>query len=351
MCLALLLPFFAGADPLFTADDGQVLPEGGRPVAFYSNIAEDFGLLPAQGAPALPQYRTLIVGVLCCSGAPLVSQRWDGKLEGIYADYLRLLQLVLRRPVEVRLFGSWAQGNRALQQGKIQLMAQSSSQPGTRENQSYPVLVQPFALIVRHANLSKPPAEMNIMAAPDINPDDIARLRTHYRRVEVAESRQAAVQAVADNETDAYLDGQSQIAYLKAFRPVSGLVYRRELTMGEQFYGFSGRPADGVVAGINAILTAIPHTIKNEIYERWVSGLALGNSSDSPGFTTEEKNWAHQHPVINVAINSNNPRTHFWTRTRSLPAWTWIPCGYWAIKAASILILSPPMDYLRCRSC
>ncbi|HHB1427535.1 TPA: transporter substrate-binding domain-containing protein [Serratia odorifera] len=316
--LALLLPFFAGSEPLFGAGAEQILPEGGRPVALYSTIAEDSGLLPAQGAQTLPQYRRLTVGVLCCNGAPLVSQRWDGKLEGIYPDYLRLLQQVLQRPVEVRQFSSWTQANRALQQGRIQLVAQPSSQSGSSESQSYPILVQPFALIVRNANLSKPPAEMDIMAAPDINPADIAQLRTHYRRVEVAESRQVAVQAVADNKSDAYLDGQSQIAYLAAFRPVSGLVYRRELTMGAQFYGFSGRPADGVVSGINAILTAIPHTVKNEIYERWVSGLALGNSSDALRFSAEEKNWVRQHPVVNVALNSNTPPFAFFDKNHEI---------------------------------
>lgn len=306
ICLWLvLLPLAVHAERLFTDDDGQALSADGLPVEFYSNITRDFGVLPVLGKKVFPQYPILKVGVLCCSGAPLVVRRWDGKLEGIYADYLRLLEIVLQRPVELRLYDSLAQANLALQQGKIQLVAQSSSQPGNQSIQTYPILVQPFALMVLKAKLDTPPAEMNITVAPDINPEDITRLRRHYRQVELAQSQQAAMQAVVDGETDAYLDGQSQIAYLAAFRPISGAVYRRELSMGELFYGFFGRPEDGIVPGVNSVLAAIPHAIRNEIYERWISGLALGNNSETPGFTTEDKNWIRQHPVVNVAVNTH----------------------------------------------
>lgn len=316
--LFLLLPFACNADRLFMIDEVQTLPPDGRPVVFYSNITRDFGALLVPRKKVLPQYPILKIGVICCSSPPLIIRRWDGKFEGIYADYLRLLEIALQRPVELRLYGSRALANDALQQGEIQLVAQSSSLSSNRANQTYPIFVQPFALIVRNKNLNTQPANMDIMVSPDINLDDVARLHAYYRRVEVAKSQKEALQAVADSKADGYLDGKSQIAYLETFRPMSGLVYRWDTSMGEQRFGFSGKPGEEVVSSIGAILAAIPYSIKYEIYERWVSGLAPGNTHDAPSFTTQEKHWLRQHPMINVAINSMTPPYSYMDRNHEI---------------------------------
>lgn len=317
--LALLLLLFVGhAERLFAVDDMQTLPPEGRSAAFYSRVAQDAELPTVPRGKTLPQYPTLKIGVLSCSDSPLLMWRWDGKIEGIYADYLRLLEIMLKRSVELRLYGNWAQANDALQQGKIQLLIQSSSSLISRTSQKNPILVQPYALMVRNANVNTKPAEMTIMVASDISAEDVIRLQTYYRRVEVAKSQQAAIKAVAEGEVDGYLDGQLQIANLEAFHPVSGLVYRREESMGEQFHWFSGRPDAGVENSISAILATIPHTIKNEIYQRWISGLALGNNNAAPRFLPQEENWMRQHSVINVAINSMAPPYSFLNKNNEL---------------------------------
>ncbi|WP_243464942.1 transporter substrate-binding domain-containing protein [Photorhabdus temperata] len=291
--LILLLPLSGRSLNLFEYRNAQELPSDGLPVKFYSNVVtQEFAPLPTKEQGALvSHFPTLKVGILCCIGAPLVIHRWDGKLEGIYADYLRLIETVLKRPVEVRLFGNWESAYAALQRGDIQLLSHSASpQPGNRKDDTYPILVQPLALIVRKEHVNKPFAQMNIMAAPGSNPNTIEQLRKHYRSVLVAKNQQEGVQAVVDGEVDAYLDGQSQIAYLLAFRPFTKLTYRRDISQGER-YDFLAYNGDGIVETINLILTAIPHEIRNKVYQRWVSGLALSGNNDTTIFSPQEKAW------------------------------------------------------------
>jgi len=68
------------------------------------------------------------------------------------------------------------------------------------------------------------------------------------------------------------------------------LLYRPEESIGEQLYWFSGKPDDGVENSSGAILATIPHAIKNEIYQRRISGLDLSNNNAAPRFTTQEEN-------------------------------------------------------------
>jgi len=118
--LALLLLLFVGyAERLFAVDDMPIFPPEVRSVAIYSRVAQDAELPTVPRWKTLPQYPTLKIGVLICSASPLLIWRWDGKIESIYADYLRLLEIMLKRPVELWLYGNWEQANDALQQGKI----------------------------------------------------------------------------------------------------------------------------------------------------------------------------------------------------------------------------------------
>ncbi|MCC8421331.1 transporter substrate-binding domain-containing protein [Photorhabdus thracensis] len=311
--LILLLPLSGRSLNLFEYRNAQELPSYGLPVKFYSNVVtQEFAPLPTKEQGVLAShFPTLKVGILCCIGAPLVIHRWDGKLEGIYADYLRLIETVLKRPVEVRLFGNWESAYAALQRGDIQLLSHSASpQPGNRKDDTYPILVQPLALIVRKEQVNKPFEQMNIMAAPGSNPNTIEQLRKHYRSVLVAKNQQEGVQAVVDGEVDAYLDGQSQIAYLLAFRPFTKLTYRRDISQGER-YDFLARNGDGIVEAINLILTAIPHETRNKVYQRWVSGLALSDNNDTTIFSPQEKAWVKKNPVVNVAISRTAPPYSF----------------------------------------
>ncbi|WP_118984877.1 transporter substrate-binding domain-containing protein [Photorhabdus sp. CRCIA-P01] len=313
--LVLLLPLSGWSLNLFEYRNAQELPANGLPVEFYSNItqeSQEFLPLPIKEQAVLPsRFPTLKVGILCCIGAPLVIHRWDGKLEGIYADYLRLIETVLKRPVEVRLFGNWESAYKALQRGDIQLLSNSaSSQSGNEANDTYPILVQPLALIMRKEQVNMPFAKMNIMAAPSSDPNVIKQLHKHYRNILIAKNQQEGIQAVVDGEMDAYLDGQSQIAYLLAFRPFTGLTYRRDISFGER-YDFLGHNGDGMVEAVNLILTSIPHAIRNKVYERWISGLALGNNNDAAIFSSQEKAWIKRNPVVNVALNRNVPPYSF----------------------------------------
>lgn len=289
------------------ADNGN-----GQPVAFYSNMTQQFMPLSGMRAGALENYPVLKVGLFCCSSAPLQSPQWDGKLEGIYPDYLRLLEVVLKRPVHAMLFQSWEQGYQALQRGDIQLLAQTDfSHSEKRASETSPLLVQPLVLMVARRHQNTPAEDLRVLAAPDINPQIIERLRVRYPHLTVAASQQQAIVAVAKNEVDAYLDGQSQIALFEAFRPISAVVNRRDNRIDDLLYGFIGREGDGVAETVDNILTNIPHSITNEIYQRWVSGLAQEKSSDTAIFTPEESAWIGQHPVINVVMDVDNPPYSF----------------------------------------
>ncbi|MCU5772728.1 transporter substrate-binding domain-containing protein [Erwiniaceae bacterium BAC15a-03b] len=286
-------------------------PEGRR-VEIWSNMTSEAMAPAASHSRVLLHYPQLKVGLFCCSAAPLQMMRWDGKLEGLYPDYLRLLSVVLKRPLEARLYNSWPQAYQALQRGDIQLLAQSDfAVADANNNRTDPILVQPLMLMVRKSNQNTPLAELHIVTAPDINPTLLERLRSRYPQLTVAGSPQQGVQAVISHQADAWLDGQSQIAWYSAQRPLSGLVYRRDAQLDELLYGFVGRQGDGVVETVNAILTSIPHAIKNEIYQRWISGLAQGYHSNGPQFSQQEIDWIKQHPVINVAVDTDTPPYSF----------------------------------------
>jgi len=300
------------SEPPFTAHNSAPGQIEGRPVELYSNMTQDFLPLAETRSHALAQYPVLKVGMYCCSAAPLQMPRWDGKLEGIYPDYLQLLQMVLKRPVQAMLYNSWEQAYQALQRGDIQLLTQSDFlQSANRDNETDPLLVQPLMLMVRKNHQTTPLSSLHILAAPDISPTVIEHLRTLYPHLEVARSSTLAIQSVVNDQADAYLDGQSQITLFSALRPVAGVVWRRDPALDELLYGFVGRSGDGVLEVINDILTNIPHSIKNEIYQRWVSGLSQSANNDASIFTPQEIDWIKQHPVINVAIDIDIPPYSF----------------------------------------
>ncbi|WP_156322192.1 transporter substrate-binding domain-containing protein, partial [Winslowiella iniecta] len=311
--LLLLLPALALAEqPLFSTSASVAEQAEGRPTELYSNMTQDFLPLAETRSGALAHFPVLNVGLYCCSSAPLQMPRWDGKLEGVYPDYLQLLQMVLKRPVQARLYSSWELAYQALQRGEIQLLAQSDFlQSANRDNETDPLLVQPLMLMVRKNHQTSPLSSLHILAAPDISPSVIEHLRTLYPHLEVARNSQLAIQAVVNDQADAYLDGQSQITLFSALRPVAGVVWRRDPALDELLYGFVGREGDGVVETINDILTNIPHSIKNEIYQRWVSGLSQSANNDVSIFTPQEIDWIKQHPVINVAIDIDIPPYSF----------------------------------------
>ena len=311
LVLLLALPALANKPAFLTAARASGQAEG-RPVELYSNMTQDFLPLAQTRSGALANYPVLKVGMYCCSAAPLQMPRWDGKLEGIYPDYLQLLQMVLKRPVQARLYNSWEQAYQALQRGEIQLLTQSDFlQSANRANETDPLLVQPLMLMVRKNHQTTPLSSLHILAAPDISPAVMEHLRTLYPRIEVARNAQLAIQAVVNDRADAYLDGQSQITLFSALRPVAGVVWRRDPALDELLYGFVGREGDGVVEAMNDILTNIPHSIKNEIYQRWVSGLSQSSDNDVSIFTPQEIDWIKQHPVINVAIDIDIPPYSF----------------------------------------
>lgn len=305
---------------LFSQESNKILPAHGLPVAIYSNVTKEFLVAPIAEVKALRQhYQGLKVGILRCTNPPLVIHRWDGKVEGIYADYLSLLQTLLGIPVDVRMFQTISQAEAALQRGDIQLLVSTSSTLfGRQREDSSAVMVQPYVLLMRKEKLNILPGKMDIVTAPDISPEVINDLQKSYKSVTVAEHSYNAIQEVLDHEVDAYLDGQSQIAYMLAFRSFSGLNYRRDTLLGEQQYHFVDNQQGRLTELIGPILGGIPHAIKNEVYERWVSGLAIENKRDAIVLSQEEKDWLTAHPVINVAINGTAAPYSFMGRNNQI---------------------------------
>lgn len=172
--------------------------------------------------------------------------------------------------------------------------------------ESNAIMVQPYTLLTRKENLNMKPAVMNILIAPKIHPDVVSKLQQSYKSVTVAGSAQNAIQDVLNNDSDAYLDGQSQIAYLLAFRPFSDLGYRNNFSLGEQKYNFVDNQQGRLTTLINSIFERIPHALRNEIYERWLSGLTIESNRDAIVFSQKDRDWLKTHPVINVAINSSD---------------------------------------------
>ncbi|BEM40417.1 hybrid sensor histidine kinase/response regulator [Serratia marcescens] len=308
LVLLLFFPFVGGCQSLFSHNDGEVPPPQGWPVEIYSKVSKKLPAPPITEVKILrQQYSTLKVGMLYYINPPLMNLRWDGRLEGVYADYLSLLQTIAGIPLEVRMYHTMSQAQAALQQGDIQLLASTTSSLLEKKmEESNAIMVQPYTLLTRKENLNMKPAVMNILIAPKIHPDVVSKLQQSYKSVTVAGSAQNAIQDVLNNDSDAYLDGQSQIAYLLAFRPFSDLGYRNNFSLGEQKYNFVDNQQGRLTTLINSIFERIPHALRNEIYERWLSGLTIESNRDAIVFSQKDRDWLKTHPVINVAINSSD---------------------------------------------
>lgn len=212
-------------------DSSQVtIPAEGIEIGYYSNIVQRLFLPKVNFVDNFADKSTaILVGIVRCTSEPLIIYRWDGKIEGIYADYLSVLSRLLKIPIKIRIFDNYQQARNALNEGYIQLLAQTSAALTAtvqRKNESKPILIQPLVMLVKKEKAYYKAEELRVLVAHSEPPELLAKIRQSYREVVVVGSAQEALRLILDDKADGFISGQAQIAYQFTFRSLpSSLVW------------------------------------------------------------------------------------------------------------------------------
>lgn len=298
-------------------DSSQVtIPAEGIEIGYYSNIVQRLFLPKVNFVDNFADKSTaILVGIVRCTSEPLIIYRWDGKIEGIYADYLSVLSRLLKIPIKIRIFDNHQQARNALNEGYIQLLAQTSAALTAtvqRKNESKPILIQPLVMLVKKEKAYYKAEELRVLVAHSEPPELLAKIRQSYREVVVVGSAQEALRLILDDKADGFISGQAQIAYQFTFRSLpSSLVWHHVDYSSTLENNFVFRVNDPRMENIDRTLNELYKTIKNVVYERWIAGVVPIMSSENINFSLEEKNWLLQHPVVNVVVKHNAPPYSF----------------------------------------
>lgn len=309
MVLVFALPVFGHSQS--NDSFGETIPAEGKEVGFYSNIAQRLFLPKVNFVENFKDKPTeLIVGFVRSTSEPLVIYRWDGRIEGIYADYLSVLARLLKIPIQLRVFDNYQQAKKALDAGYIQLLAQTSASLSAivrKGNESKPILIQPLVMLIKKEKIYYKADELRVLVAHEEPREVLDKIRQSYREVTIVKSTQEALQEILADKADAFISGQAQMAYQFTFRSLpSSLVWHHVDYASTLENNFIIRANDPWMEDVNRALNELSKTIKNVVYERWIAGIVPVLNSENINFSREEKNWLLRHPVINVVVKHNS---------------------------------------------
>lgn len=304
-CLILLLPLLglwamnAGAQP-------QALGLLGR-----SSVDGYSVRLSASDWRWLRQKERLTLAVSAPDYPPFDITTSGNTLEGMTADYVGLLQQLLRVEIDVQRFGSREEAVQALKLGAVDLLGTANSyeaqDPQLQMSSAYAV-DQPVLVTRTDSSWLPDPALAGKRLAMLYHylPEQKVRQFYSQARVQLFPSTLAAVGAVAFGQADVYLGDAISAHYLirKNYLNNVQLADFSLMESGRFAFAMAG-DNNPLLRIVNQALAVIPANEQMNILRRWGAGDVSMPGTQSLQLSVAEQRWLDEHPRVRVAINSN----------------------------------------------
>lgn len=277
----------------------------GLPQTLHSlaNSYNDELVMPTEFDSAFTRGKPVRVGVVLEANTPLVIHRDDGSVEGIVADYLKIIGDSSRLSFQVIGYCDYAQVLEALNAGKIDLMAGTPIQPQPGEVASHAFFTN------RHVEVRPRKWEPNQRRHPEVvaianneplSPEFLQNY--HADSVAVYPNQLQGLLAVAYGNADLFVSNATAANYLIDQLQLQPLQIRNFAPYHQPPYTFIANKNNAdLISYINLILELIPSRATGDIQQRWFGGRSHYNVDDKLLLTEQELRWIQQHPVINYA--------------------------------------------------
>ncbi|CAD5110526.1 transporter substrate-binding domain-containing protein [Zestomonas carbonaria] len=252
---------------------------------------------------------TMKLGVSQESYPPLDVLTVSSDLEGITADYARLVSELLGVPVEVLAYSSRAEAVEALKRGEVDLLGSANDmdaqERGIVLSSSY-VDDQPM-LIVRAGEAHSIPEDLagkRIAMAHYYLPETVVRSVYPKAELKLYPSTVMAVGALAFGQVDVYLGDMISSDHLINKTLFDNLRLMNFAQLESSGFSFAMlRQEKELVRVVNQALGAIPDSEREVIRQRW-GGTSIGIlDRDRPQLTWTEQRWIKQNPRVKVVVN------------------------------------------------
>ncbi|KAA8728796.1 transporter substrate-binding domain-containing protein [Ewingella americana] len=261
-------------------------------------------LTPEQDA-WLGQKKVLKLGVSNPQYPPFDIINNKAEFEGITADYVGLIEEMLRVKVEVQTFPSRALAIKALQNHEIDLL---SSATQFDQHEGNILLSEPYAseqsVLVTQANEKRAMghylAGRTLTMAEGFLPEEWVRAQYPQARLKIYPNYQEAVGAVAFGRADVYLGDLYPIS--KNF--LNNMRVLKFADFPPKTFSFATAKDDAQLQDIiNKTLAAVSTEEQLSILQRWHIGRSsMLLSQQIFQLSDEEKAWVARHPLVRVAV-------------------------------------------------
>lgn len=253
--------------------------------------------------------RELILGTSAPDYPPFDLTVSGRDYEGFTADYAGILGQATGLPVKVQRYASRQAAIKALQQGEIDLLGTANGFEAQNPDilLSAPYAVDQPVLVTREGetrSLTDGLAGMRLSMVYHYLP--LEEVKALYPNALVIDypSYQNAINAVAFDQADVFLGDTISTHYMINKGYLNNV---RMANFGKhEAHGFSfavRKDNPQLLQIVNAILTAIPSSERDNIAKRWSAGSDILLTDHKLQLTDREQRWLAQHPVVRVVVN------------------------------------------------
>jgi two-component system sensor histidine kinase EvgS len=257
----------------------------------------------------LKDKRELVLGTSAPDYPPFDLTLSGQDYEGFTADYAGILGATTGLPVRVQRFASRGAAIEALESGKVDLLGTAN---GFEAHNADIVLSAPYAvdqpvLVTREGetrSLADGLAGMRLSMVYHYLP--LEEVKALYPKAIITSypSYQNAINAVAFDQADVFLGDTISTHYMINKGYLNNI---RMANFGKhEAHGFSfavNKNNPQLLAIINAMLMAIPVSVRENIAKRWSAGSDILLTDHKLELSYSEERWLAQHPVVRVVVN------------------------------------------------
>jgi two-component system sensor histidine kinase EvgS len=229
--------------------------------------------------------------------------------EGFTADYAGILGQVTDLPIRVQRFASRGAAIEALENGEVDLLGTAN---GFEARNSEIVLSRPYAvdqpvLVTREGetrSLTDGLAGMRLSMVYHYLPLDEVKALYPKALITSYPSYQNAINAVAFDQADVFLGDTISTHYMinKGYlNNIRMANFGKHEAHGFSFAVHQNNPQ--LLGIVNAVLAAIPTSVRENIAKRWSAGSDILLTDHKLELSYSEERWLAQHPVVRVVVN------------------------------------------------
>ncbi len=274
----------------------------GQPLTLHSianSYSDDLLLTPSTDTRQSSR-RTVKVGVVIDANTPFVVNRDDNAIEGIVADYLKIISDASQLSFQMFGYCDYGLVLNALENGQIDLMA------GT------PMPAQP-GLIASHAFFTNRHVEVrskNWDPTKRTHPETVAIVNNeplspeflfnyHADKIVAYPNQLQGLLAVAYGNADVFVSNATSANYLIDQLQLLSLQIRNFSPYHPAPYTFLAREKNQkLIDYINQILELLPTRATGDIQQRWFGSKHHYNIDAKLLLTDQEVEWIEKHPVV-----------------------------------------------------